>query len=323
MSILKLRNNFRPFDYPQAFKFMNDQLNNHWIPDEIEVNSDLLEYKTSFTPAERHGINTVLKLFTTYEINVSDYWIDVVYKWFPVPEIRMMASTFSSMEAVHATFYDKLNEAIGLSTKKFYLSFLEEPIMKKRMDTIKKYLTVKSKNDLPLSLAVFSFVEGVVLYSSFAFLLSFQKEPKNKLSNICTGLAFSTKDEQLHASADSWLFNTLVREEGINVKTDLMPKIHEIANEFFLLESSIIDEIFSKGEILGIDPENLKRFVKSRINKKLKDMKMLQLYPKKEYDNNIEEWFFSMINGVEFTDFFSNNSTAYQNKYNFNKIKSW
>ena len=128
-SLLKPRSNFRPFEYDKAFAFQHAQSKHYWFHIQIEVDVDLAQYKTLFTEAERHGINTVLKLFTTYEIHVANYWIDVVYRLFPVPEIRMMAQTFAVIEAEHALFYDKLNNHLGLSTKDFHLAFLEHPEM--------------------------------------------------------------------------------------------------------------------------------------------------------------------------------------------------
>lgn len=319
------RLNFRPFEYDRAFEFAKAQNDHHWTHSQIEVDSDLMQYNTEFTEAEKHGINTVLKLFTTYEINVGDYWTDVVYKHFPKHEIRMMAQVFSGMEVEHALFYDRLNEALGLSTKEFYLSFLEEPEMKKRMDFISEQL-IKGKNkndeDIALSLATFSFIEGVVLYSSFAFLMSFQNPPKNKLKNVFTGLSYSVRDENLHAEADSWLFNTFIKEYGDKLDKDKLNKmIYKVAEECYKSEVSIIDNIFKKGKIEGITDVQLKNFVQSRINRKLRDIKLEPIY-EVSY-NPVGKWFYKRINQIEMTDFFDRNPTSYNSNWNFNKIKVW
>lgn len=323
MSLLTPRPNFRPFQYPKALEFLSAQDAHFWTHKQIEVTSDVQQYHTEFTDSERHGINTVLKLFTTYEIHVANYWIDVVYASFPVPEIRMMAQSFASMEAQHALFYDKLNDALGFSNKEFYLSFLDEPAMKKRMDTLEAFLEKgKSTNskDKALSLATFSFVEGVVLYSSFAFLMSFQQPPKNKLVNVFTGLSYSVRDEGIHADADSWLYNTFVEEQGLK-DFITQEEIEDIARNAYELESEIIDNIFSKGKITGITDHQLKEFVKSRINKKLRDIGFKPIY--EVTYNPVASWFYKSINSIEFTDFFSRSATGYINHWNFNKIAKW
>lgn len=317
------RLNFRPFEYDRAFEFAKAQNDHHWTHSQIEVDSDLMQYNTEFTEAEKHGINTVLKLFTTYETSVGDYWSDVVYRHFPKHEVRMMAQIFSAMECEHALFYDKLNEALGLSNEEFYTSFLKEPEMKKRMDFIGQQLARGKKNcnkDIAISLATFSFIEGVVLYSSFAFLISFQKAPKNKLKNVFTGLSYSVRDEALHADADSWLFNTFVEEYGLDRK-ELEKEIKKIARECYKAEEKIIDNIFAKGKIEGITDNQLKNFVKSRVNKKLRDIKIEPIY--EVTYNPVARWFYKKINQIEMTDFFDRNPTSYNNDWNFNKIKRW
>lgn len=319
-----IRLNFRPFEYEDAFNFGKAQNDHHWTHSQIEVHSDLVQYNTEFTEAEKHGINTVLKLFTTYETNVGDYWSDVVYRHFPKHEVRMMAQIFSAMECEHALFYDKLNEALGLSNKDFYTSFLSEPEMKSRMEFIEEKLKegkeIKEDKDLAISLAAFSFIEGVVLYSSFAFLMSFQQPPKNKLKNVFTGLSYSVRDEALHADADSWLFNTFVREYEID-KESISEEIISVAKTCCEAEDKIIENIFSKGKIAGITETQLKNFVRSRANKKLRDIGMPSVY---EINYNpIAKWFYRSINQIELTDFFDRNASSYRNNYNFGKIKKW
>jgi ribonucleotide reductase beta subunit family protein with ferritin-like domain len=282
-----------------------------------------MQYNTEFTESEKHGINTVLKLFTAYEVHVANYWIDVVYKYFPKPEVRMMAQVFAAMETEHALFYDKLNDALGLSNKEFYLSFMEDKDMKKRMEFIEGMLDMAKsgkKEDIALSLATFSFIEGVVLYSSFAFLISFQNPPKNKLKNIFTGLSYSVRDEALHAEADSWLFNTFTDEYGIS-KSSLKKDIVKIAKQCYKIEEKIIDNIFSQGKIEGITDTQLKNFVKSRINRKLKDIGYGPIY--EVTYNPVARWFYKKINQIEMADFFDRNPTSYNNDWNFNKIEKW
>jgi len=319
------RVNFRPFEYERAFEFAKAQNDHHWTHSQIEVDSDLMQYNTEFTEAEKHGINTVLKLFTTYETRVGDYWSDIVYRHFPKHEIRMMAQVFSAMEVEHSLFYDRLNEALGLSNEDFYLSFMKEPEMKDRMDFIGKQLNRGKRDnnrDIAISLATLSFIEGVVLYSSFAFLMSFQNPPKNKLKNVFTGLSYSVRDEALHADADSWLYNTFMKEYGTRLnKESLEKEIQEIAHECYLSEEKIIDNIFAKGKIEGITDTQLKNFVQSRANKKLRDIGIAPIY-EVSY-NPVARWFYKKINQVEMTDFFDRNPTSYNNNWNFNKIKKW
>lgn len=187
-------------DYPAAVKYAETQMDIFWHPNEIEVEKDLHDLMTNFTEAERHGVVTTLKLFTLYELIVgTEYWSGIVKKLFPRPaDIQRMASCFSFFEEnVHAPFYNKLNEVLGLNTDEFYNSYVNDEVLSNRINWIHKVINKPSDNvyDILKSVAVFSMIEGAVLYSSFAFLKHFQAEGKNKLVNVTAGINFSVRDE--------------------------------------------------------------------------------------------------------------------------------
>ena len=160
-------------EYPIAIEFAQKQNEVFWTAEEISVEKDIQDIMVNMTEAERHGVITVLKLFTLYELFAGDeYWGEKVKNWFPNPSVRMMANSFSYFEInVHAPFYNKLNEALHLNTEEFYMSYVQDETLKKRMAFIGKI--VDSENVLE-SLGVFSMIEGAVLYSSFAFLKHFR-----------------------------------------------------------------------------------------------------------------------------------------------------
>src|SRR5690625_1508823 len=114
-------------DYPQAIELAEMQADIFWLASEIGVEKDLQDLKVNFTKAETHAVTTTLKLFTQYELFAgADYWGDRVMKMFPRPDIQRMACTFSFFElGVHAPFYSKLNEVLGLDTDEFYNSYVD------------------------------------------------------------------------------------------------------------------------------------------------------------------------------------------------------
>jgi ribonucleotide reductase beta subunit family protein with ferritin-like domain len=70
---------------------------------------------------------------------------------------------------------------------------------------------VNHENDA-VAIAAFSLIEGVILYSSFAFLKHYQSQGKNKLANVVRGINFSVRDENLHSLAGAWAFKLKVQE---------------------------------------------------------------------------------------------------------------
>lgn len=310
-------------DYPQAVEFANTQMDVFWHPNEIEVEKDLHDLRTNFTEAELHGVVTTLKLFTLYETVIGkEYWGNCVAKMFPRPDIERMANAFSFMEInVHAPFYNKLNEVLGLDTDEFYNSYVDDPVLKERMDWIGEVVSKPTDTnfDKLAALGIFSIIEGAVLYSNFAFLKSFSVEGKNKLVHVTSGINFSVRDENLHSEGGAWLYTTLLNEckqMGLISSADIK-KLEEYIIKVcaFILdhECRIIDMIFEKGAIKGITDTQLKHFVESRL-----DLCLTQLNIEKQYKptyNPIKDWFYKNINSAKMHDFFQKMGSEYNRNW--------
>lgn len=305
-------------DYPTAIEFAKQQAEIFWLPDEIEVEKDLHDLKTIFTEAEYHGVISTLKLFTIYELSVgNDYWQNYVSKVFQRPDIQRMATTFAFMEiGVHAPFYNRINEILGLDTDEFYNSYMDDEILKNRMGWISKRVSKRDTvYDILKSVGIFSMIEGAILYSSFAFLKHFNNVGKNKLININAGINFSAIDETLHSQAGAWLFRTLLEEAKSNgqvtdiVLDELSKELEDTAKVILEHESVIIEKIFEKGSIKGISDTQLKHFVESRLDVCLKNLGYKAIF-KPNY-NPIAEWFYKDIESSTLHDFFNSTGSDY------------
>lgn len=302
-------------DYPEAVDFADKQASVFWPHDEVKVHKDKQDILVNMNESERHATITTLKLFTKYELIIGEeFWLNFVFKTFPRPaDIQPMAAMFGAMELqVHAKFYSKINEELGLATDEFYNEYLEDPILSERISFLEKML----KQDNLRSLGCFAFAEGAVLYSSFAFLKHFQSQGKNKLLNVVSGINFSARDENLHSEAAAWLFRTLRQEmlEANLLTTEdlkcLEQDIREAGRQVYAHEQQIIKKIFEKGRIEGITPTQMEHFVQSRINLCLRNMGYENLY-QVDY-NPIAEWFYKGINGYQMQDFFNSQGNQYQ-----------
>lgn len=93
-------------DYQSAIDTAEKQMAILWFAEELGVEKDENDVRTKMTEGERHGLTTVLKLFTKYELSIGDdWWSGRFYRMFPRPDIRRMANAFSFIEInVHAPF---------------------------------------------------------------------------------------------------------------------------------------------------------------------------------------------------------------------------
>jgi ribonucleoside-diphosphate reductase beta chain len=329
MSELKIRTPTLSFveHYPQFRKMADQQLKVLWFWDEIKLEKDIQDILVNMTEAERHGVITVLRLFTLYELFAgADHWCGTMLKRYPRPEIQAMCTVFGSIElGVHQPFYARLNELLNLNTDDFYLSYVNDPILKERIEFVESLVDNDDESELGqlISTAAFSMVEGAVLYSSFAFLKHFQSQGKNKVVNTVRGINFSAVDENMHSEGGAALFKQHKQElleheknKGVDdnlAESYLKSRLIDIASKIREHEYRIIDMIFEKGKIDGITDVQLKHFVDSRLN-----VCMVNLGYEKIYDvkyNPIADWFYNGLNNYQFVDFFSGQGREYQRNW--------
>lgn len=304
------------FKYLNAIEYEDKQQDVGWTAKEIAVEDDINDLRVHCTGAEQHGILYTLKLFTEYELKAgNEFWGGKFKRMFPRHEFRRMGAEFARTElCVHAPFYDKINEVLLLKTPEFYNSWRQSEVLSNRMRFIDDYVASNDYNGL-LSLAVFSMVEGAILYSSFAFLKSFKKQGKNRIPNIVSGINFSVRDENLHSEAGAWTFRTAVNEYTKDVGTlrEIRGKVEQAAQVLYEHESEIVDNTFAEGEVDGITPHQLKEFVKHRINLCLSNLGYDPIFVVE--DNVIEGWFYEDISGARSTDHFYTLSSSYSRNW--------
>ena len=293
-------------------EFADAQLKIFWLPEEIKVEKDVQDVLTNFTESEKHAVISTLKLFSLYETHAGDeYWGDRFKKIFSGAEFHRMASVFSMFElAVHAPFYNKINELLYINTPDFYLSYKENPALKDRIDHVSEM--INDENTL-VSLGSFSMVEGVILYSSFAFLKHYQSQGKNKLMNVVRGINFSVRDENLHAEASAYCFRKLAEKVSKQELEQVEKKIRETAKRLYAGEQKIIEMLFEKGKIEGITPHQLENFVQSRVNHCLKQLGFAKEF-EVSYDP-ISSWFYKGINDYQYNDFFAGTGKEYNRNW--------
>ena len=314
MSLLKERIVYKPFEYPKAYDFWLKQQQAHWLHTEVPMAQDVTDWASNLKPHEKNVVGGILKGFAQTETIVNDYWSTLVTKWFRKPEVIMMGTTLGSSETIHAEAYSLLNEQLGLDN---FAEFLEDEAT---MAKIESLMEVRDNHDgtpnwhqRAVSLAIFSaFTEGVNLFSSFAVLLSFKM--RNLLKGVGQIVEWSVRDESLHSEAGCWLFRTLMEEQPKFKTKKLISEIEDAAQMSMKLEFDFIDKVFEMGDLENLSKDELKNFIKHRVNTKMSDLGLKPIIPAKDIDKGAlktMKWFDAVIAGKQQTDFFASRVTNY------------
>ncbi len=300
-------------NYPEFIKLAETQLEKcFWTANEIDVAKDKQDMLVNMLPEDRHRVQMIQKLFVKYELFVgNEYWLTKIIKTYPRPEIQRMASVFGMVElAVHAPFYNKLNEVLGNNTDEFYTSYTEDKVLAERMRFLDS--VVECEDEL-LSLATFSMMEGAILFSSFAFFKGFQSNGNNQIPNVVRGINQSVIDEGLHQTAGAVIFNIRVKQLEMSAEelSELHQKIRDVATVIYDHECRIVDMLYpDKNDKRG---EDLKQFVASRVNICLSDLGIVGGFV--VLDNPIAEWFYASAQQYQMIDFFTGMGREY--------VRSW
>ena len=315
--LFKERIPFKPFEYPIYYnEGWLKQAQAFWLHTEIPMQGDVKDWNERLTESEKNLVGNILLGFAQTECAVSDYWTNMVTKWFPKHEIRQMAMMFGSQETIHATAYSYLNETLGLEN---FEAFLHEPAVAEKFELLTEtsadwthedlQKNEKARQEVGRSLAIFSaFAEGVSLYSSFAVLYSFQM--RNKLKGIGQQMKWSVRDESLHSKMGCVLFRHMC-DEYPDLLKQCEKSITEAAKLIVELELTFIDKMNEMGDLENLKADDLKEFIKQRTNTKLEELgyKGIFEFDKKKADNL--DWFYHLTGGHTHTDFFAIRPTDY------------
>jgi ribonucleoside-diphosphate reductase beta chain len=317
MSLFTERIEFKPFEYPEYYtEGWLKQAQAFWLHTEISMQGDVKDWNERLESHEKNIVGNILLGFAQTECAVSDYWTNMVTKWFPKHEIRQMAMMFGSQETIHATAYSYLNETLGLED---FAAFLHEPTIAEKFEHLTSVEADWTHEDLAKngyarkqvarSLAIFSaFAEGVSLYSSFAVLYSFQM--RNLLKGIGQQMKWSVRDESLHSKMGCQLFRHMC-EEFPELKQEVYSDVLQAADLMRQMEHKFIDKMFEMGDLENLKAEDLKEFINKRSNEKLMELGYESAF---EFDKEKAaelDWFYHLTGGHTHTDFFAIRPTDY------------
>lgn len=303
--MLTPREVYKPFEYPQYFEYFQKQNQAHWLPLEINMESDITDFKHKLSPSEIALITNVLRFFTQGDIEVNNNYNTRLIPHFQKPEIKMMLSVFAAMEGIHVWAYSYLNDSLGLPDTE-YSAFLNIRAMRAKYDYVQNF-DVRTVEDLAVNMAVFGgFMEGVSLFSSFAILMHFPR--MGRLKGVGQIITWSIRDETLHSDGICRLFRDLISENRHLWTPELQKTLYSACQDMVNLEDSFIDACFSLGDIPGLKAEEVKEYIRYIADRRLNNLGLDALY---KVSKNPLPWLDAMINAKEHTNFFENRATEY------------
>lgn len=311
MSIFDKRVQYKPFEYPEVLQFTNAINKSFWVHSEVDFTADTQDFHSHLVPAERNAIKNALLAIAQIEVAVKSFWGNL-YLHLPKPEMNGLGSTFAECEFRHSEAYSRLVEVLGYNNQ--FERIVEVPVVKERINYLTTALSNAKSTDhkeYTKSLILFSIlIENVSLFSQFAIILSFTRF-KGLMKNVSNIIAWTSVDEQVHANAGIFLVNKIREEypEMFDAKT--INEIAALVKQSIIIESRILEWIFSAGEIDTVGKEDLINFMKYRTDDSLRKIGMQPLFNISTEEIKPMLWFEEEVFANSLDDFFAKRPVEY------------
>ncbi len=305
MSLFDRRRNYKPFEYPEVIEFVNLMNQTFWVHNEINFTGDVQDFHTNLTDVEKEVLKRSILSIAQVEVCVKTFWGDL-YKHFPKPEMNCLGMTFGESEVRHSEAYSRLLTVLGYEDD--FREVLEtNSIFKKKYDLIENSLM--SDESIIGKLLFFTIVvENASLFSQFANVLSFTRF-KGIMKNVANIIAWTSRDEQVHANTGVYLINKMI-EEGL-VAHQYLDKMRLDVMEYIKYETELLDWIFEKGELDFYTKEDILNFMKKRVDDALVQIGIEPIYNITNEQYESMKWYDEETQADQLDDFFAKRPVDY------------
>lgn len=298
--LLDKRDNYLPFEYPEVQQFIDKIQHSYWLHSKLNFDSDCLEF-SRLTEDQQDIMRRTMLAISQIEVSVKVFW-GSLYLTFPKPEINNVGSVFADSETRHSDTYSRLLTLLGFEND--FEQFLKDPVARGRFDWLNKPRNT-TPSDIVYNIAVFSMlVENVSLFSQFLIMLAYRRH-LGVMKNIANGVGWTSQDEIVHYDFGAWLSNQMRSEYPEIDKDGFADKIKQVCYDALEHEIKMIDYILGGKELEFLRRDVIIEFVKDRLNRSLKGLKINPIF---ECDKALLEdtsWFYHLIKGTSHKDFFA------------------
>lgn len=240
-----------------SFKLWEKQMNAFWIPSEIDLSSDLKDYRT-LSDKEKKVLDACLSFLSRADMIMIEALETCLFFTSNTPEEKMFYSIQSAVESIHSQSYKDFIFAIEpLESKREELFAIADNLESAKMKAkwMEKYM--KSNASIPTLVLVYTCSEGIFFLTPFN--IQFWFKSKNKLKGILEGNELISRDENIHLKKGEAKYRSF---DSCPVYSRLSDEeAQKIVSEAVELEIAFTKEILPE-PIEDLYPEDIIRYIK-------------------------------------------------------------
>jgi ribonucleoside-diphosphate reductase beta chain len=312
-------NKILPMRYTWARQHYKDGVANNWTPEEISMQKDVEQWKssTALSEIERRMIYWNLGFFSTAESLTANNLVLTVYKFVTNPECRQYLLRQAYEEAVHTDTFIYCCDSLGLDPEEIYTMYESVPSIKEKDEFVvtltSSILDPNFKTDsveniqkfLHDLIGFYVIMEGIFFYAGFAMMLALKRQ--GKMVGIGEQFEYIMRDESVHLAFGCDLINTIKAENPEVWTQAFQDEVVEMIKKAVILEKQYAFDACPEG-VLGINAEQFCNYVEYIADRRLERIDLPKVYGKK----NPLPWMGQATDLSKEKNFFETRVTEYQ-----------
>jgi len=273
-------NQLVPFKYDWAWQKYLDGSANHWMPQEVNMTTDIALWKSDdgLTEDERMIVMRNLGFFSTADSLVANNLVLAIYRLITNPECRQYILRQSFEEAIHTHAYQYCIESLGMDEGEIFNMYREIPSVAKKASWGLKYtkeisdpgfVTGTEETDKMLLknlIAFYCVLEGIFFYCGFTQILSMGR--RNKMTGTAEQFQYILRDESMHLNFGIDMINQIKIENPHLWDEQMRQEAAQMILEGTELEVQYAKDTMPRG-ILGMNANMMEEYLQFIANRRL------------------------------------------------------
>jgi len=310
--------NLLPLKYAWAYDLYRKMKNNHWEPEDIQMQKDIEQWQGSeLTDSERWIIRMGIGYFSAAEGIVGDNILHVVRELVTAPELKLVLGRHAHEENIHADSLLYMISSLGINPHECEAMFEQIPTIKRKNEFVTRVShdlrgdidmeDPANKKKLARNIFVFGqCMEGTQFYGLFGMVLSLYRQ--NKFPGIGQMFRYTLRDESNHIEVFRNLFMDLIQENMEIWDESFRQNLVETMREAVALEKEFIEDCLPVSSV-GLSAQEFSTYIEYIANRRMEGVGLPVVYPDA---SNPFPWLSEMMDMKKETNFFEQRVTEYQ-----------
>lgn len=313
-------NQLVPLKYNWAWQKYIDGCCNHWMPQEISMQSDVALWRSAdaLSEDERRIVKRSLGFFSTADSLVANNLVLAVYRLITNPECRQYLLRQAFEEAIHTHAYQYCIQSLGMDEGEIFNMYHEIPSVARKASWALNYTkelsdpnfttgtTETDKTLLKNLIAFYCVLEGIFFYCGFTQILSMGRQ--NKMVGTSEQFQYILRDESIHLNFGIDVINTINQENPHLWDDEMRQLASDMIVEGTELEVAYAHDTMPRG-ILGMNARKMTEYLQYIANRRLVSIGLERRY---SGVSNPFPWMSEIMDLKKEKNFFETRVTEYQ-----------